>query len=51
MLVGSHIDAPPTKSYSLRLQAQPLLDRIVPTQLNFAARAHNPMPGHIKRAA
>jgi hypothetical protein len=48
MFVRPHVHTSATKRHSFRFQAQPLLNRMVAAQLDLAARAHNPVPGHVK---
>ena len=48
MLMHPHVYAPPPKRHSLRFQAQPLLNRMISAEFDFPARAHNPVPRHVK---
>jgi hypothetical protein len=46
-----HIHPPPTKTHTLRLQPQPLLDGRIPGELDLTARAQHTLPRQSKAAA
>jgi hypothetical protein len=48
-LVQPHIDASTAKRDAFRFQPEPLLKGILPAQLDFSARAQNPVPGKSRR--